>query len=147
MSEGTPKVGVGFIIWRQQDGKKQILLHKRLKKFGQGYWGSGGGKLELGETFMQTMLRELKEEAGSNIKVQNIEYIGTMNFLELPPDHFVDVSYSAEWVSGEPENESPEIATDWEWYDLDSLPSPLFPPVKKYLEMMASGNLFYDPEI
>jgi hypothetical protein len=39
---------------------------------------------------------------------------------------------------------APEETTDWQWFALNDLPSPLFPPVERYLEAMASGQVFFD---
>ena len=38
-------------------------------------WGSPGGKVDIGETPLQAIMREAKEEAG--ITLQNLELIGT----------------------------------------------------------------------
>jgi 8-oxo-dGTP diphosphatase len=89
-------------------------------------------------------LRELKEEAGESLVVNNVRFLGVMNFTEMKPKHYVDVSFVADWVSGEPINGEPEATTDWTWFALDSLPSPLFPPVQKYLAAMDTGQVFFD---
>ena len=53
-------------------------------------------------------LRELKEEAGEGLVVRNMRFLGVMNFTQLKPKHYVDVSFAADWVSGEPMNGDPE---------------------------------------
>lgn len=120
------------------------MLHQRKGSLGKNYWGSGGGHLELGESLKDGALRELAEEAGEQVIVDNVQFIGVMNFTEMQPKHYVDVSFSAEWVSGEPTNSAPRETTEWQWFDLDELPSPLFPPLEKYLTGMKSGQLFFD---
>jgi 8-oxo-dGTP diphosphatase len=93
---------------------------------------------------MAGALRELHEEAGDALQIKDVKFLGVMNFTELKPKHYVDVSFVATWTSGEPTNNAPRETTDWQWFPLDNLPSPLFPPVKKYLEMLKTGQVFYD---
>jgi 8-oxo-dGTP diphosphatase len=139
-----PKVGVGIIVIKPGGDGPQVMLHQRKGSLGLNYWGSGGGHLELGESLMDGALRELREEAGEELRVKNVKFLGVMNFTEMQPKHYVDVSFLSEWEAGEPMNGAPEETTDWQWFALNDLPSPLFPPVERYLEAMASGQVFFD---
>jgi 8-oxo-dGTP diphosphatase len=138
-----PKVGVGVIVIKREGSKSYIMLHQRKGVLGKNYWGSGGGHLELGESLKAGALRELREEAG-DVVVDNVRFIGVMNFTEMQPKHYVDVSFAADWVSGQPTNNAPKETTDWQWFDLEDLPSPLFPPVEKYLRGLKTGDNFFD---
>jgi 8-oxo-dGTP diphosphatase len=144
MDKLYPQAGVGIIVIKKENGKEYIMLHQRKRSHGVGYWGSGGGHLELGESLMGGALRELKEEAGSALVVDNVRFLGVVNFTQLKPKHYVDVSFIANWVSGEPINSDPVATTDWQWFELGKLPSPLFPPVEKYLESLKTGQIFFD---
>jgi 8-oxo-dGTP diphosphatase len=144
MSQPYPKIGVGIIVFKQQNSKTYIMLHQRKGSLGKHYWGSGGGHLELGESLKAGALRELAEEAGEAVQVENVRFMGVMNFTEMEPKHFVDISFVADWVSGEPVNNSPRETTDWQWFDVEALPSPLFPPVERYLEGLKTGQNFFD---
>lgn len=141
---GRPKVGVGILVIKEVDGKKFVMLHQRKSDHGKGYWGSGGGHLELGESLKEGALRELREEAGPQLKVTHVQFLGVINFTEFMPKHYIDVSFSAEWVEGEPINNSPRETSEWQWFPLDNLPSPLFPPVKIYFEFLKTGEMFRD---
>lgn len=144
MTSAYPKVGVGIIVIKKENGKSYIMLHQRRGRLGSGYWGSGGGHLKPGESLKEGALRELSEEAGSQVVVDNVKFLGVVNFTEMQPKHYVDISFLAEWVSGEPTNNAPEETTDWQWFDLDNLPSPLFPPIAKYLVALKTGQNFFD---
>lgn len=144
MDQAYPKIGVGVIVIKKADGKEYIMLHQRKGDHGPGYWGSGGGHLELGESLKAGALRELSEEASEALIVDNVSFLGVMNFTEFKPKHYVDVSFLANWVSGEPTNNAPEETTDWQWFPLDELPKPLFPPVATYLEARKTGQKFFD---
>lgn len=120
------------------------MLHQRKSALGTNYWGSGGGHLELGESLQEAALRELSEEAGLEVRVENVRFLCIYNFTAMNPKHYVDVGFIADWVSGEPTNNSPRETTDWKWFDLEDLPSPLFPPLSKYLEALKTGQCFFD---
>jgi len=147
MSNDIPKVGVGIIVIKKHGGKQYVMLHQRKGSHAANYWGSGGGHLELGESLMAGALRELKEEAGEDLRVANPTFLGVYNFTELAPKHYVDVSFLAEYVSGEPTNHAPKETTDWQWFDLEDLPKPLFPPVAVYLKALETGEKFFDTHV
>jgi 8-oxo-dGTP diphosphatase len=144
MKDNQPKVGVGIIVLKKEGDKTYVMMHQRKGSHAANYWGSGGGHLELGESLEGGALRELREEGGEALKVENVKFLGVMNFTEMKPKHYVDVSFVANWVSGEPTNSAPEETTDWQWFSLDDLPSPLFPPVERYLEALKTGQNFFD---
>ena len=144
MNQPYPKVGVGIIVIKNESGKRYVMLHQRKGSLGKNYWGSGGGHLELGESLKEGALRELAEEAGEAVVVDTVKFLGVVNFTEMQPKHYVDVSFSARWVSGEPTNNSPQETTDWQWFELDKLPTPLFPPLEKYFVAIQSGQNFFD---
>ncbi|MBW3114361.1 NUDIX domain-containing protein [Bacillus sp. MCCB 382] len=61
-------VGCGAII---EDKHKRILLQHRA---GTNQWGIPGGLMELGETFEQTVTREVLEE--TNLQIDELELFG-----------------------------------------------------------------------
>lgn len=146
MNKQYPKVGVGIIVAKELKGKKYIMLHQRRSAMGKGYWGSGGGHLKLGESLKKGALRELAEEPGDDVIVKDVEFLGVNNFTELQPKHYVDVSFIAKWVSGEPINSSPKETTDWHWFPINNLPKPLFPPLNDYINALQTGQIFFDSE-
>lgn len=115
-----PRVGIGVII--RKEGK--ILLGKRKGSHGAGEYASPGGHLEHSESMAGCCAREVREETG--IEIKDIRFLRVMNVLEYAPRHYVDLTFVAEWVSGEPEVREPDKVERWDWYDLDALPSPLF---------------------
>ena len=60
-----PIVGVGGIVLDAD----RVLLVKRGRKPLKGVWSIPGGKLELGETLRDAVRRELREEAGLEVRV------------------------------------------------------------------------------
>ena len=75
-------------IWIQ-NSKKEFLIQKRAKtkKIYPGMWATTGGGVDKGETTLDTVVRELKEELGIDVNLQNVELI-----LSFKRDYdFVDV--------------------------------------------------------
>ena len=61
----TPMVGIGIIIVNEHN---QILIGKR-KNSHAPYYSIPGGHMEVGETFRQCAIREVKEE--TNLTIYN----------------------------------------------------------------------------
>lgn len=134
------KVGVGLILLK---GNK-ILLGKRKGSHAHGEYGSTGGHVEHLETAEETALRELAEEAGPDIKVKNMRFLCITNITLYKPKHYIDIGFVAEWESGEPKLMEPDKRVNWDWYDINNLPEPIFEPVRLYLEAYKSGQVYFN---
>lgn len=119
------KKAVGIIILYNNQG---ILLSKRSEKEErmQGKWENVGGKLEENESYMETVLRELKEELGEKI----------LDFIELVPEPILhwteedEVSWEvqvflanakARFEPKIPTNEK-EFIDEIKWFAIEELP-------------------------
>lgn len=128
MEDNRPKVGIGVMIFK--DGK--VLLAKRKSSHGRGEYGFPGGHLEHMESFEDCAKRETKEECG--IEIENVEFRFVENVTIYAPKHYVLIGMTADWKSGEPEILEPDKSEAWRWYDLESLPSPLFKMSKMIID-------------
>lgn len=82
--------------------------------------------MEMWETFEETALRELAEEAGDKIKVTNVQFWTAVNTRFTEEDkHYVVLTMVADWVSGEAEVMEPNKCECWGWYEWDHMPLPL----------------------
>lgn len=135
--EEQKRVGVGFGVMILKDNR--ILLGKRHEDpekassllNGAGTWTMPGGKLHFGETFEAGAKREVLEETSlvlDKIKVICVNQDMTENA------HFVTIGFLAETFSGEVEIMEPDEITEWQWFDLNNLPTPLYFPSAKILE-------------
>lgn len=137
MDSLVPKIGAGVVII--QNGR--TLLAKRKGNHGTGMWGSMGGHVEFGETPREAVIREAKEELG--VEIGKVEFAMCMNMIK-GEKHYLDVSFTAEIVSGEPTIQEPDKIESLGWYLLDNLPSPLFPPVAAVLEAKKTEKRYFE---
>ena len=117
-----PKIGVALAVRR--DGK--VLIHKRRGPHAPGVWAFAGGHLEMWEELADAALRELREEAGPEIKCTLPQFLTVCNTRYYDEgSHYLTVIMVADWISGEAQVMEPEKCECWEWHDWDSLPRPL----------------------
>lgn len=112
-------IGVGAIILNN-DGK--FLLIKRGKKSQNeiGLWGFPGGAMEFGETFGETIKREVKEELGVSIKP--LVTLKPINHL-IPSEkqHWIAVPYVCKLQSSKIQIKEPDKISEIGWFDLDEI--------------------------
>ena len=129
----TPKVQIGVGVLVEKDQK--ILIGKRIGSHGENTWSFPGGHLEFGETEFDTAIREVKEE--TNLDITNLQkYHYTNDFFEKERKHYITLFIKAEWEKGIPTVMEPEKCLEWRWESLDTLPRPLFLPIKNLLKQI-----------
>ncbi len=114
----NPHLAVGAIILN----KNRILLAKRNLSPYKGYWDIPGGFLEINETPIQTLKRELKEELDlDNIKVKKL-------FNHFYPDFYgkgkeePTLNFFYICATNEKEFKQSEEIAEVGWFDLNQLP-------------------------
>lgn len=88
------------------------------KKRGTKFYSCIAGFMELGESAIQAVTREVKEEVG--IEIKNIKAVGSQSWPF--PDQLM-LAFTAEWKSGDLVLQESEIA-DARWFKADQLPPP-----------------------
>ncbi len=144
----TKKIGTGFGVMILSGNK--VLLGQRhadpakadSELQGEGTWTMPGGKLHYGESFEEGARREVLEETGLEISTGDLEVISLTNDIGASA-HFVTVGLLLNDASiGEPKVMEPDEITQWKWFDLSDLPSPLFFPSKKILDNYAARKFY-----
>jgi len=124
------KVGVGVLIFNEAN---QILLGKRLSQHGYGTWACPGGHLELYETPFDCAIRETQEETGLIISdLEKGPWVNTI-FRE-DSHHYVTVFMLTRHYKGTPRVLEPDKCAEWQWFDINALPTPLFATIAMLLE-------------
>ncbi len=117
-------LGVGALIAKDN----QVLLLLRKMSPEKGKWSIPGGKVEQEETPDQALLRELKEELGTEAQLP--QYLGAFLYRSIP-DNFEGLSLLFLAVlEGVPNNVEDAVHADIQWFDLNSLPENLAQPAK-----------------
>jgi len=134
-----PRVGVGVMVIKDN----KVLLGQRhpdpekadSELHGEGTWTMPGGKLDFQEELKEAVIREAFEE--TSIKVKNLELISVSNDF-VPDKHFVTIGFLCNDFEGEVKVMEPDEITEWQWFELNNLPSKVFPPslkiIKNYLD-------------
>ena len=124
-----PETGCGAAIF---DDAGQLLLIQRLTEPEAGAWGLPGGKIDFGEPARETARREIAEELGIGIAVNELACIAEI--LDGGDGrHWVSPIFYARIVSGTPRLMEPEKHG---WYSLDALPTPLTSPTRALLDAL-----------
>jgi 8-oxo-dGTP diphosphatase len=128
-----PVVGVGALLLR---GDK-VLLGKR-RGTHEEFYAVPGGHTEWGESFENTLRREVEEETG--LEIQDSRFICILNHV-LEDKHYVTLHFASEFFVGKPELKEPHKCEGWSWYDLDNLPEPMFIVSKDAIEHYKNGKI------
>lgn len=129
----APLVGVAAAVF---DDVGRVLLVQRGRPPRAGSWGLPGGLLEVGETLVAGVQRELREECGVEIAVGAVAGV----FEPITRDaaghveyHYVVVDFWARWVSGEAQAQDDVAAVAW--VALDALDAyDLLPESRRVIE-------------
>jgi len=96
----SPIVGVGAVIWNSQN---QIVLIRRGKEPRLGEWSIPGGRVECGESLREAIIREVQEETGLDVEIENlIDVVDsiTRDRTGAVLRHYVLIDFTARHVAG-----------------------------------------------
>jgi NAD+ diphosphatase len=108
-----PRISPAVIV-RVTRGDEILLAQGR--RFGEPIYSILAGFVEPGESLEETVVREIREEAG--IEVGEVRYWGSQSW---PFPHSLMVGFTAAWASGELRINDEELV-DAGWFTRDALP-------------------------
>lgn len=126
-------VGVGAII---RDDQGRVFLAKRgpQAKNERGLWEFPGGAVEFGETLRDALAREIYEEYGIIIRVEDLLTV-TDHILPDERQHWVSPSFICRILEGTPTIREPEKCSAIGWFALDAMPDDLTLVTRHDLEL------------
>ncbi len=119
----------------------KLLLGKRGQISGAGTWALPGGHLEPNERIIDGLIREVEEELGISISPPNAQLLAVTDDIGANK-HYLHMTFMVDIGDQEPELVEPEACDEWRWFELDALPTPLFPPHIKIFKTVASGAVY-----
>lgn len=144
-SNKKPGVGVGVMILKNN----KVLLGKRHNDpekassllHGEGTWTMPGGKLHFREGLEDMAYREVLEETGIRINKEKLKVISITNDI-VEDAHFVTIGFLCEDFENEPKVMEPDEITEWKWFSLNELPTPLYFPSEKVLKNWLDKEIY-----
>lgn len=131
-------VGSNAVVMR--DGC--ILLGRRKGGVGDGSWGLPGGHLDAGEMLGDCAMRELAEETGMTGTA--VRFLCVKNSYQPKVGcNYVNFAFHVDAV-GEPRVCEPEHCSEWGWFPLGALPTPLFFGHVKLIATIVASVPFLD---
>lgn len=118
------------------------LLARRCNTgFEDGNYGLVSGHGEEGETFTETLVREVFEEAGIKIRPEDVK-VAHICHRKASQDERIDAFFVTEKWAGEPKIMEPEKCDSIKWFEMDNLPENTIDYIKKALQNINAG-IFY----
>ncbi|NIP42189.1 MAG: NUDIX domain-containing protein [candidate division Zixibacteria bacterium] len=121
---------------------RELMMGYKKRGFGKDKWTGTGGKVDPGEHYRVTAVREVEEETGVVIQDQDLEYAAKLLFCfpYHPTWDFTVYVFTADRWSGEAQ-ESPEIRPAW--FSSDAIPyDQMWDDCRYWMPPMLAGEKF-----
>ena len=123
---------------------KKILLSRRFKTgWMDGHYSLIAGHIDGNEPVSTAMIREAKEEAGIEIKKEDL-LPATVIHRYYPDQEYVDFFFVSKKWTGEPKIMELDKCDDMSWFDLNDLPENILPYIKEAVENYKKGIAFFE---
>lgn len=128
------------ICYMCHDGHGNYVMNKRSTQCNDehGTWDFGGGRVELGDSIMKTVRKELREEYGvaSPKEINFLGYHDLFRNSNRGLRHWLCMIFLVEVNRDHVINGEPHKFEELKWVTLDNLPSPLHPLVSVEVAML-----------
>lgn len=121
----SPCAAIVFLT-RTNKGKVEVLLqHRNNTHMLPNLWDGIAGHLEKGETIRQAAVREVKEEIGVALKVEDLQFLTVCHNQILPDEFYFNFFFRAENFKGVPQIKEPDKHDKLIWFPITNLPHPI----------------------
>ena len=127
------------LLLSNRDG--QVLFGRRRNTgFEDGAYHLPSGHLEAGESVVQALIREAKEEVGVTIPEESVEFAHIMH--NSSGGGRAAFFFTVHQWGGMPENREPDKCSELRWFSLGDLPDHLIDYCRAALAHIAAGQPF-----
>ena len=128
-----------YIIFERDN--KTLLLRRHNTGYRDGKYTLPAGHVEPNETFVQTCIREIKEEVCLDVQPEDLELVHVMQRHEKGVN-VIDYYFLAKKWTGEPKLGEPHKADDLQWLTVNEIKEHAIHYVDKALKHVAEHVLF-----
>jgi len=130
-----------YVVLKKGD---ELLLMRRFNTgYQDGLYSLCSGHVEAGEFPVAGLVREIKEEIGVEVKLEDLQLVHTMYRAKRDETgERVDLFFTCSKWSGEITNVEPQKCDDIQWFPMKKLPSNIIPFVKSALESIEQNTLY-----
>ncbi len=119
----------------------QILLGQRQNTgFEDGQFHLPAGHLEEGETVVEALIREAREELGIIIRQEQVNFVHIMHYKVNTGR--TALFFAVQKWEGEVQNVDEEKCKVLQWFDLSNLPENMVSYAKQAIQKYHTGNVF-----
>ena len=131
------------IIWKMENGKKQVLLAKRANtNYMDGFWDfAGSGHVEKNETATEALIREIREEVGIEVQPCDTAFAHLTHTVDGEWT-YCDIYFAVERYSGRPRIAEPDKCAELRWFAADQLPADMIVRRKDALRRHLNGEYY-----
>lgn len=137
LKKGVDHIGV-CVVFFCHDGNGNFIMSKRGTKAQDehGRWDIGGGSVERGDSFEQTLRKEIKEEYCTD--VLEYEFLGHREVHRTntngEPTHWIAFDYKVRVDPTKVANGEPHKLDEVSWFTFETLPDPIHSAVPDVFE-------------
>lgn len=139
------RIDIVYALLPSEDGSRILMVHNTGSR---NTWTLPGGTVEAGETLHEALIREVKEEAGLDIKVLDAAAINELRESESGK-HYLLITFHAKIIGGRLGTNVPEEVAEVEWIELPraDLLMPYYQKGISSLIQQEKGVPYYDEGI
>jgi 8-oxo-dGTP pyrophosphatase MutT (NUDIX family) len=119
----------------------EILMHERKNSgYMDGMMSLVAGHVEDGESYIQAMVREAREEAGIEIDAKDLDMKVVLH--RKTDRQQIGLYFACKKWTGEPTVMEPDKCGGLRWYKLNALPGNTIPYIRQAIEMYQKGEVY-----
>jgi 8-oxo-dGTP diphosphatase len=143
MKERWTVVPAVYVLLRKDN---RILLATRTNTgYRDGWFSLPAGHLDGAESAIQAAVREVKEEVGVRVTVDDLRFVHVAHRLSEEGSHErIDIYFETTKWNGEPRIMESDKCDELRWVSMDNLPDNTIPVVRGILEKIHQGVLYSD---